>query len=202
MEEIKTILANTIVKKFKSLGFAGALRFKMLYWAYRFWPMLHIRDVEWDFVLRHLPKLRPDQNAKVLDVGTTSSLFIYELYKRGYDTYGLDVRLYQEILPKDIKFKKGDIRDLVVIKDRFDYITCISVLEHIEDNKKEAIKRMALALKKDGRLLLTIPTPIFCQGKIYYGFTYQEFVSLVETYFYLAEYKEDKGQILACLIRK
>jgi 2-polyprenyl-3-methyl-5-hydroxy-6-metoxy-1,4-benzoquinol methylase len=202
MEKIKTILANSLVLKFKRLGFAGALRFKMLYWAYRLWPMLHIRDVEWDFVLDYLPKLRSDQNARVLDVGCTSSLFIYELRKRGYDTYGMDLRNYQEKLPIDIKFRKGDIRDLVTIQTNFDFVTCISVLEHIEVDQWVAIKRIFQCLKKDGKLLITIPTRIFCQNKIYLGFSYQEFKRLTNDFFIILDYHEAKGQILACLVKK
>ena len=93
--DIKGMLANTIGKWFKSLGFAGALRWRILYWFYKIsgW---HIRHKEWDFVLEYLPLLTKAQHVKVLDVGATSSLFIYELARRGYKVYAIDIKPYQE----------------------------------------------------------------------------------------------------------
>lgn len=208
---MKTFLANTIVMWYKRLGFAGALRWRILYWVYRLWPGLHIRDREWDFVLDYLPPLIKGQKARVLDVGATSSLFIYELARRGYDTWGLDIRSYQETLPEDIDFIRGDIRQFEglfclqghVERKDFDFITCISVLEHIKKGQDEAIKGMVKALVPGGKLLLTIPTPVYAQGHDFNGFGYQQFIhNIASSYFYVAEYTERKGQICACLVRK
>ena len=200
MEKVKTFLANTIVKKFKSLGFCGALRFKMLYWAYRITGW-HIRADVWDWVLEYLPKLDKWQQFKVLDIGTTSSLFIYELKKRGYRTYGLDIRPYQEKL-KRIAFILKDITIKHKFVENFDFITCISVLEHTKYPYK-AVETMALNLKRGGRLLLTIPTKEYAQGHEWEGFSYEDFLKeIVSSNFHIAEYTERKGQICACLVKK
>ena len=194
---------------FKRLGFAGALRWRMLYWVYRLWPGLHIRDREWDFVLDYLPALRKGQKANVLIVGCTSSLFIYEVIRRGYFTWGIDKRPYQEEL-KGAGFFEQDITEFdgtgtveffkdYVQPQRYDFVVCISVLEHI-DKQQEAMSRMADSLMPNGKLLLTIPTKIFAQDHDFQGFDYPEFRRLASR-FYLVEYTERKGQICACLVR-
>ena len=199
---MKTFLANTFAKWFKRLGFAGALRWRILYWTYRLWPGLHIRDREWDFVLNYLPKIDDRQFARVLDVGATSSLFIYELARRGYSTYGVDIKPYQEKLPYRIRFTQFNIaKSNIQTGSDFDFVICISVLENI-DNQKGAMLNMAKMLKQDGKLLLTIPTEIFAQGHDFEGFTYDRFRDLIFPYFKLIEYTERKGQICACLVKR
>lgn len=202
MEKIKSFLANTIVMWFKRLGFAGALRWRMLYWAYRLWPGLHIRDKEWDFVLNYLPPLYKWQQAEVLDVGATSSLFIYELARRGYRVYAIDKRPYQERIRTEwICFLQRDVTKTAL--SSMDFITCISVLEHIPLARQDlAINNMAKALKPGGKLLITIPTPIYADLHNFEGFTYERFKRLCVKDFYLAEYTERKGQICACLVKR
>ena len=112
---LKTFLANTFVKWFKRLGFAGALRWRILYWIYKIWPGLHIRDAEWDWVLNYLPKLNKWKHVSILVVGCTSSLFVYELVRRGYEVDGIDIRPYQE-KPKGFCYISGDITNLKTSK--------------------------------------------------------------------------------------
>ena len=195
---MKTFLANTFAKWFKRLGFAGALRWRMLYWAYKLWPGLHIRDAEWDFVLDYLPKLDEWQEVKVLDVGATSSLFIYEIARRGYKTYGLDIRFYQEKLPININFIIKDITQKHKFVEDWDFIICISVLEHIK-YPSNALYTMALNLKMGGRLLLTIPTNEFAQGHQWQGFNYQNIKQILPYCLHINEYTERKGQICLAL---
>jgi len=94
---------------------------------YKLLPYLgfdYSRLMEWNFVLKNLPKSR----LKVLDVGSTSSLFIYELAGRSYDTYAIDTRPYTERLPNLIKFFRYDITATPFQEKSFDAVTAICVI--------------------------------------------------------------------------
>ena len=125
----KSLIAKYLVKPFKQLGFAGAFRFKCLYWAYRITGW-HIRHREWDFVLDYLPSLAKWQNVSVLDVGCSRSLFCHEIVDRGYKLYGIDLEYPDFKYPS--YFTKTDIRYLhKSFLNHYDFVTCISVLEHL-----------------------------------------------------------------------
>ncbi len=215
---MKTIIANTIVKWFKQLGFAGRLRFKMLYWAYRITGW-HIRHREWDFVLDYLPSLAKWQNVSVLDVGCSRSLFCHELIARGYELTGVD--LEKPCFKYPGNFEKMDIRENRWLGYKKDFITCISVFEHIEDTyvkeKKEnsvlyekingqqtAMNNMIDSLRIGGRLLLTIPSHEFSQGHPWHGFNHKDIESMlfrngkVQTEGRIVEYTERAGQL--CIV--
>ncbi len=199
---LKTFLSKTVVLWFKRLGFAGALRWRMLYWAYKIWPGLHIRDAEWDWVLNYLPKVDKNQYITALDVGATSSLFMYELLRRGYVMAAMDIRPYQEKVSSSIFFIEHDIRKpRLGLRNGFDFITCISVLEHI-DNRKEALKNMVDMLRYyGGTLLLTIPTATYAQGHPWSGFTLGYLRDILPKNTLIKECTERKGQICMAIER-
>jgi len=124
-----------------------------------------------------LPPLTKAQNVKVLDVGCAKSLFIYELAHRGYETWGIDINGYQEKVPKDIKIYKGNIINFKMTNEA-DFITCISVLEHlpIKPNYSEherVLYWILRNLKIGGRILLTIPTQEYAQRHPWLGYTHK-----------------------------
>lgn len=209
--KIKDFLANTVVNWYKRLGFCGVLRFRILQLAYKLFPCIGSRTVEWEFVLNYLYPLGREKNVCVLDVGSTSSLFIYEIDRRGYTTYGIDQRLYQEKLPVRIIFSQLDIINTGYVSNCFDYITCISTIEHIgsgeygdevfENGDRKAIKEIHRILKPNGKLLITTHTKIYARYAQFRGYTYDEFVALTKG-FHIVEYKERKGQILACCVKE
>ena len=213
------MLANTLAMAYKRIGIWGVLRFRILKLAYMLFPYIGSRYVEWEFVLDYLFPLTT-QTASVLDVGATSSLFIYELNKRGYMTCGIDQRPYQEKLPNKIIFWTGDITEAqgiarpgkeIIIYTKFDFITCISTIEHIgigqygdaicKDGDKKAIAEMYRILKPDGKLLITTHTHVYSRNTGNKGYTYNEFMELVKD-FEVIDYKERKGQILACCVKR
>ena len=209
--KIKDFLSETIVKRYKRLGFCGTLRFRIIKLAYKLFPCIGSRYVEWEFVLDYLFPLTT-QKASVLDVGASSSLFIYELNKRGYATYGLDQRPYQEKQPNSIAFMRSDVTDMNGFHNgAFDYLTCISTIEHIgigqygddicKDGDKKAIAEMHRILKPDGKLLITTHTRVYSRNTGNKGYTYNEFMELVKD-FEVIDYKERKGQILACCVKR
>ena len=188
---MKKFLADTIVKWFKSCGIAGYFRFKILYWAYRLTGW-HIRHREWDFVFDYLPPLAKWQNISVLDVGCCRNLFCYELIKRGYKLTGVDIEKYQEDYPGN--FMQIDIT-CNEINNNYDFVTCISVLEHIENGQGIALNNMIKSLKICGRLLITIPTNEFAQGHLWTGFSLRYFESLLPKNTRVIEYTERLGQM-------
>jgi SAM-dependent methyltransferase len=96
----------------------------------------------------------PDDR-KILDVGSGYTFFASWLAKRGHqvtcsDLYDLGA-LYEK---SDVEFVRDDICK-TGIREQFDCIYCISVLEHIPD-KQRAVENMLKLLKPGGKLVLTL----------------------------------------------
>lgn len=206
---IKLFIANTLVKWFKQFPFFGRQRFWILYWAYRITGW-HIRHKEWDFVLEYLPKLGSWQKVRVLDVGCNKNLLAHEIVYRGYDLVGIDLEEIDIFDYPAISYIK-DIREELHLRE-FDFITCISVLEHIgdgnEEDQRKAIENMLNVLKVGGRLLLTIPTKEFAQGHPWHGFNSMLIEGMLpyrdlalEPYAKIIEYTERAGQVCMAIER-
>lgn len=195
---LKKFIAEKLVRPFKSCGVFGHQRFWILYWAYRVTGW-HIRHKEWDFVMEYLPSLMKGQQVSVLDVGCSRNLLAYEIVGRGYSLAGIDLEPYQEIYPG--LFFKCDVRNLDYLQRKFDFITCISVLEHIEFGQDIALQKMIEALEVGGRLLLTIPTKEFAQGHPWYGFDLEKISGLLPDRAEILEYTERAGQLCLSIVR-
>jgi 2-polyprenyl-3-methyl-5-hydroxy-6-metoxy-1,4-benzoquinol methylase len=113
------------------------------------------RPVEFGFVFRQLAKLYPQT---VLDVGTGTTALPHLIRNCGclvtasdnikdYWPSGMYNRHYHVI--------NDDITDSC-ISDKFDLITCISVLEHVQ-NYQSAVKNMFTLLNPNGHLIMTFP---------------------------------------------
>lgn len=113
------------------------------------------RPVELSFVFRHLSKACP---RKVLDVGTGTTALPQLMRNCGFLVTAIDnVRDYwpSGMFNRHCHVINDDITD-TRIDETFDFITCISVLEHIEAYDK-AIANMFKLLKTNGCLALTFP---------------------------------------------
>lgn len=208
---IRNILSNILALTWRRLRFFRVFRFRALQLAYRLFPSIGPRGEEWRFVLNYLHPLSI-KGVRVLDVGASESLFIYEIAKRGYTTFGLDQRRYQEPLPKKINFLLSDITKIPLPDNSFDYVTCISVIEHIglglygdkryESGDRKAISEICRVLKPNGKLLITMPTKTFALNTTDRGYSYYGFMRLVWKYFDVAEYTERRGQICACCVKR
>ena len=128
---------------------------------YEFHPTERI--VEYAFVHEKIPF--NGRGKKVLDIGSGSSGLPLELASKGYQVYALDAS-QNPVLPlvkhPDLEFVRGDIRQTPWADGFFDFITGISVLEHIgppetTDDDKIALQEMRRLLKSTGRLILTVP---------------------------------------------
>jgi SAM-dependent methyltransferase len=113
------------------------------------------RPIEYGFIFRHLAQLSP---RTVLDVGTGTSALPHLMRTCGFLVTSTDnirdywpagmVNRHFYVLNDDITKTK--------MKQRFDVITCVSVLEHIKDHRA-AVKSMFSLLNPGGHLLLTFP---------------------------------------------
>jgi len=113
------------------------------------------RAVEYGFVFQQLARYYPK---KVLDVGTGTTALPHLISNCGcvvtaidnikdYWPYGMTNRHYH-VLDDDITHPK--------MNEKFDLITCVSVLEHIE-KAETAVSSMFRLLIPGGRLLITFP---------------------------------------------
>lgn len=176
-----------LVNWFKRWGFCGWLRFRMLYFAHRI-----IGDglaEQWDFAKKHF------QGNYAIDLGSTYSLFLYELKRKFRKVYAVDLRPYQERLPKNINFIKQDI--INVEYTMADFISMISVIQFIK-NKKKYLEKISHILKpkgfKGGVLVITVPS------------NKMDIVELNElsnsSGLLIFDYQECKGHISIALIKK
>lgn len=118
-------------------------------------PPFNERLVEYTFVLRKASECYPK---KVLDVGTGTTALPSILKASGCDVLAIDniVDYWPSgMVNKHFHVVNDDITN-TSIKENFDMITCISVLEHV-DMYDVAIKNMAKLLNKGGMLILTCP---------------------------------------------
>lgn len=176
---MKNEIINAAGKAWNKLDFPvlGSLRFNILVGVYHLFPLIggidYSRLAEWRFVLKHLPP----PPARVLDVGSTTSLFPFKLKSLGYKTHCLDQRLPNFRIPKPIIFHRDNLMTLSIKSDTYDAVSCISTVEHIgmgkysdpkssKDGDIIAIKEMLRILKQTGRLIIT--TNICRQTCVYY----------------------------------
>ncbi|MGZ4463274.1 MAG: class I SAM-dependent methyltransferase [Gaiellaceae bacterium] len=109
--------------------------------------------------------------ARVLDVGTANAEPAYLAALRGLGAAELSgVDLAPGEIP-GLRLVQGDVRALPFRRRAFDYAICISTLEHVgrdnsvygveasgEGGADEALRELRRVLKRDGSLLLTVPT--------------------------------------------
>ncbi len=98
-------------------------------------------------------------NSKVLDIGSGTCVFLYEMKKLGFKTFCIDPDLsainHAENVVKVNGAYRGDIMN-INIKHRFDLISFNKVLEHIK-NPVEHLKKSRDYLKNKGILYIELP---------------------------------------------
>lgn len=109
-------------------------------------------------IIRRILFLRPiarEFNGKVLDVGCGIGEFL-EIYS---NAIGIDPNKYNMKYCKNLGFnvKVGSVYNLKFKKNYFDGILLMNVLEHLSKPDK-AIKEIKKVLKKNGKLIITVPT--------------------------------------------
>jgi 2-polyprenyl-3-methyl-5-hydroxy-6-metoxy-1,4-benzoquinol methylase len=112
------------------------------------------RSTEYSFALNCLNEYC---TGKILDIGSGKSSWPHLLASCGFKVTAIDkMRGYWDtFLNRHYRIKPDDITN-TKLKDKFQFATCISVLEHI-DNHKAAIMNIHNLLEKDGYFVLTVP---------------------------------------------
>ncbi len=148
-----------VFKKIKFLiNYIGMIYPKMLCkFEYKNQSFLHLneRAIEFSFVFRNISKIWPKT---VLDVGTGKTALPHMMRNCGLIVTAIDnIKEYWEygMVNRHYHVINDNIKDSKLNK-KFDLITCISVLEHINDHRI-AMKSMHKLLNPGGYLILTCP---------------------------------------------
>jgi 2-polyprenyl-3-methyl-5-hydroxy-6-metoxy-1,4-benzoquinol methylase len=116
---------------------------------------LNERPTEYAYTLKYLSEISPKS---ILDIGTGQSSWPHLLLLCGFKIDSIDkIEGYWRgsFLNRHFLITKADILKTKISK-RYQFITCISVLEHIP-NHKLAFNNMVNLLEEGGYLLLTFP---------------------------------------------
>ena len=130
-------------------------------------------------------------SGKVLDAGCGDGRFSFEIMSNlevvGVD-YSENAISFARAFCPGIKFFRKDLVDFD-LNEEFDFIVFIETLEHIIPEKiPDLLKSLAKHLKKDGKLLITVPSkniPLF--DKHYQHFTKDSLARTLEPYFEIVE---------------
>jgi 2-polyprenyl-3-methyl-5-hydroxy-6-metoxy-1,4-benzoquinol methylase len=118
-------------------------------------PQFNERAVEYGFVFKHLTRIYP---RKILDVGTGTTSLPHLMRRCGFLVTAIDnIKDYwlSGMFNRHYFVMDDDITDSK-LDDKFDLITCISVLEHLEESEA-AIRNMFNLLNPSGYLIITFP---------------------------------------------
>jgi len=205
--KIEDLLTGKFLTWVNQLRLCGPFRFNINRFIFRCLPCYPVtRNEKWDFILGYLPYLSFMYNIgklKVLIVGCTSSLLVYEIARRRYLTYGLDIRPYQEKLPNSIGFFQVDItKPLEINGGSFDFIVATSVIELVEGDgaDRKAVENVHKMLNNEGYFILTLPTT-YWKSMTARGYTLNSFRKLIEGLFDIYELTQRGGYLCAVLVK-
>ncbi len=131
-----------------------------------FWWLCGKREIVIDFAKNHA-QLEFDKKYTICDVGCGTGLMLKALSEYG-EVYGVDAeqgavdycRRSSDITNNEdanAHIQKGMLPDDIPFdKESFDYVFCLDVLEHVEDDRR-ALETLCGLLKSNGWLILTVP---------------------------------------------
>jgi SAM-dependent methyltransferase len=100
----------------------------------------------------------------LLDVGCNTGALLSEIRQRypGMQLAGIDINHSAletaKALLRDVEIHEGFGYELPFASERFDYVTCIEVIEHVPaQNRKQLVSEMQRVLRPGGRLILRCP---------------------------------------------
>lgn len=118
-----------------------------------------------------LQKFEQNLKGNILEVGCGIGNFTNTLARFGriwaFDINNEHVKQTEKLVDGEIRVGFGDIENgKYFFKDqKFDTIVCLNVLEHIKDDSA-ALNNLFKLLKKEGRLILLVPSHQFLFGEI------------------------------------
>jgi len=118
------------------------------------------RQWEYPYTLANIPE--DGGGLRILDAGSGYRFFTFMLAKRGFDLHACDldasigprIRKTASKYDLSIDFTRQDLSNMDYPDALFDYVACISVLEHTGD-PQAVVKELQRILKPGGRLLVT-----------------------------------------------
>lgn len=125
--------------------------------------------------------LRKEKNSKILDAGCGPGTYSLTLASKGYKIYGFDInkkkisqaKKLNEQLGLNANFLVKDIYNLKSYpKDFFDIVICSDVLEHLKHDNN-AVKELCRILKKNGKIIVTVPTDTKLNNKFKLQFQHE-----------------------------
>lgn len=127
------------------------------------------RVVETPFVISNIA----DEDERVLDIGCCESVLPVELAHLGHKVWAVDQRNYPLVHP-NLTFLQADVCSTGLPSGFFDAAISLSTIEHIgigfygdpehESGDVKAIKELWRVLKPGGKLVLTAPYGVACDG--------------------------------------
>jgi 2-polyprenyl-6-hydroxyphenyl methylase / 3-demethylubiquinone-9 3-methyltransferase len=96
---------------------------------------------------------------RMLDLGCGAGIAAEAFARRGHDVLGLDAsadaidvaKSHAENLPVTLRYRAGEAEDLVAAGEKFDVVTALEVIEHVED--QPAFMRLLASLVAPGALV-------------------------------------------------
>ncbi|MFN3603778.1 MAG: class I SAM-dependent methyltransferase [Leptonema sp. (in: bacteria)] len=136
---------------------------------------VYFREV-WEARIKNIKKYKPPP-AKVLDVGCSFGGFVKVFLENGYDAEGIDISKYATKEAQRNPLLKNRIfySDILnfSIKKKYDIITLIEVIEHL-NNPEKVFEKIAKLLNPNGLLILQTANfdglQAILQGKRYHYF--------------------------------
>lgn len=131
---------------------------------------------------------------KILEVGCGDGRLCYEIKNSGLEIVGVDYSErainFAKLFNPNIKFYIQNIENLD-LNEKFDIIICMEILEHFIPKKiPNILSNISKVLKKDGKLIITVPTKNLPLSKKHYQhFTPKSLAKTLKPYFEIEEIK-------------
>jgi 2-polyprenyl-3-methyl-5-hydroxy-6-metoxy-1,4-benzoquinol methylase len=119
-----------------------------------------------------------NKNVQILDIGCGIGTIDLYLANMGFYVTGIDIskkaiqiakkNSLTSNLKKFLSYYVKDIQSTVTKKNKYEIIICSEVLEHTK-NDKSIIKKLKVSLKKNGILIISVPSinaPLYKLGKL------------------------------------
>jgi 2-polyprenyl-3-methyl-5-hydroxy-6-metoxy-1,4-benzoquinol methylase len=139
------------------------------------------------------------KKGNLLDIGCgDANLLLY--FSKSFNVFGIDISRYiveevKKAYPK-IKIKVCDIeKDAIPFKEKFDVIFLWNIVEHLK-NPEKVLKKIKSYLKKDGYVVIHLPTINNIISKIEYILIW-DLLTKEKTHIYRPSIKEFRNMLLS-----